>query len=361
MDLILPFIPHTTVLKLSIWTTTAYIDFTNRESALEFMKILQYNCGEKIDIGWTKSKAIDELHWFDFDTMLRLKCIANNWEVPIILFGSYYKEQSLQYCAVVLRNITDNYTEARCIFCIMHTDQLVDIHSRVCETVCTLIDGIGIFPDVNYLIDVQYNTAHILGCVVQLNNFIQVIGTRTSTENNNFEFDINELVDLSWAVAILCQMDGDVLIEKYYQTFQTNNVKTYLPYVSVLGNRLFGTIIPNYRRKLPIGHDLNDTKLNFALCHKSTSSNYNPDRPYTPTPQSQVQCINKNFKYVSFELQPLDLRHDRTSSQLKYLLFGDTRSYHPEKKLKIDIRNFIGTSYKNSFRTVHKADRPPPQ
>ena len=94
----------------------------------------------------------------DFDTILRLKCLANGWQIPIIIFGTYYEAEGLQYAVVMLRNANGM---SRAIFCIMEPNELVDIHSRLCEVVCLLIETIGAFPDYNYVFAVQKDSAHL--------------------------------------------------------------------------------------------------------------------------------------------------------------------------------------------------------
>lgn len=94
----------------------------------------------------------------DFDAVLRLKCIANGWHIPIIIFGCHYEQEHVQYCVVVLR---DTHGTVRATFCIMNTTELVDIHSRMCEVVCALIETIGTFPDYNYVFMVEKDSAHL--------------------------------------------------------------------------------------------------------------------------------------------------------------------------------------------------------
>lgn len=94
----------------------------------------------------------------DFDAMLRLKCIANNWGIPIIMFGTYYEQQSLQYAAIMVRDVRGN---VRSMICILNCGELMDIHSRLCEVACNLIETIGSFPDYNYVFYVEKDSAHL--------------------------------------------------------------------------------------------------------------------------------------------------------------------------------------------------------
>lgn len=94
----------------------------------------------------------------DFDAVLRLKCIANGWHIPVIVFGCYFENERLQYCMVVLRDCLGN---VRATFCILNTSELVDIHSRLCEVVCVLIESVGGFPSYNYVFQVEKNVAHL--------------------------------------------------------------------------------------------------------------------------------------------------------------------------------------------------------
>ena len=108
----------------------------------------------------------------DFDAVLRLKCLANGWYIPVIIFGTYYEAEGLQYGVVLLREANGL---SKAIFCIMHTQELVDIHSRMCEVVCLLIETIGTFPDYNYVFAVQKDNAHLCKYIYFLLIFMLVI------------------------------------------------------------------------------------------------------------------------------------------------------------------------------------------
>lgn len=94
----------------------------------------------------------------DFDAVLRLKCIANGWHIPVIIFGTYYEQERLQYAMVVLR---DSLGNVRNTICILNSSELVDIHSRLCEVVCVLIESVGGFPSYNYVFLVEKDVAHL--------------------------------------------------------------------------------------------------------------------------------------------------------------------------------------------------------
>lgn len=94
----------------------------------------------------------------DFDTVLRLKCIANGWHIPVIIFGCFYEHERIQYGTVVLRDALGN---VRSTICILNCNELVDIHSRMCEVVCVLIESVGGFPSYNYVFLVEKDSAHL--------------------------------------------------------------------------------------------------------------------------------------------------------------------------------------------------------
>lgn len=50
----------------------------------------------------------NKLQSCDFDAVLRLKCIANYWEVPVIIFGRIFEVEQLQYAAVSFFDISPN-------------------------------------------------------------------------------------------------------------------------------------------------------------------------------------------------------------------------------------------------------------
>lgn len=108
----------------------------------------------------------------DFDAVLRLKCIANGWHIPVVIFGCFFEQEHLQYGVVVLR---DAMGLVRSTFCILNTNGLVDIHSRMCEVVCDLIETIGTFPDYNYVFLVDKDLAHLCKYYIQLYVYVLCI------------------------------------------------------------------------------------------------------------------------------------------------------------------------------------------
>lgn len=91
---------------------------------------------------------------YDFDSLLRIKCIANGWDLPIIIYGRTFTLSCLQYVAIIFRH----KGQVHAYFAEVHMTGLVDIQSRVCEALITLILEGGILPEPHLVLKVKHDT-----------------------------------------------------------------------------------------------------------------------------------------------------------------------------------------------------------
>ncbi|XP_067635315.1 uncharacterized protein [Eurosta solidaginis] len=362
IDLLVHCVPRQEIRKISKVRTTAFFDFTTREAAEKCLQQLQGTVlrGQRLGLEWAKPSEQQSLHRMcktDFDAMLRLKCIANCWQIPVIIFGTYYENEGLQYGAVMLRNANGT---ARAIFCALQSHELVDIHSRICEVVCVLLETIGTFPDYNYVFFVQKDNAHLLGMVTHDEHSVGFIASFQIP--HELSFDLNEIIDLSWAVATLSAINEDALLQSYHESFQVHTTATYLQNLVVAGHRIFGTIMPKYRNKPPLKHNLNDTQIVLALCYITTGTNGAlPHRPYQAYPVSLFDTGYEGLRFVSLKLLPIAVTQSRfvVHYVLNHVQFGSLEYFHPSQRHHIPPIFISGCSYSKSLKNPkHQSNMP---
>ncbi|XP_055912939.1 uncharacterized protein LOC129946692 [Eupeodes corollae] len=359
IEVIVNHVPRTTVRKISKVRTNAFVDFTCRQAAETIMQKLQGSkVGEsKFVIEWAKPSAQQSLHRMrnsDFDALLRLKCIANNWNIPVIIFGTYFEEANLQYAAVLLRN---EECPLRFIIVVLFTKELVDIHARLCEVVVTLIDTIGGFPDCNYVFWAQKDTAHLLGAVNPNPHMTFIASHRIPKE---FKLDLIEVIDLSWGCGMLAKATEKRLLQLYKQSFLVNEQFTFLSDF-IFTQRIFGTIMPKYRGKPPLKYNLNDSQIVLALCYQATGINCSfVGREYKPWELTGLDCGHNGLPFMSMTLLPLSLTQSRFASSfvLHQVIFGGTNYHSPSQCSMVPPLWISGTSYAESLKQVSTI--PPP-
>ncbi|XP_055843460.1 uncharacterized protein LOC129910207 [Episyrphus balteatus] len=353
IDVIVKHVPRTTIRKISKVRTNAFVDFTCRQAAETVMQKLQgIKVGDqKFVIEWAKPSAQQSLHRMrnsDFDALLRLKCIANNWYIPVIIFGTYFEKVNIQYAAVLLRR---DDCPLRFIIVTLLTKELVDIHARLCEVVVTLIDKIGGFPDCNYVFWVQRDTAHLLGAVNPNPHMAFIASHRVPKE---FKLDLIEVIDLSWACAMLSKGTEKRLLQLYQQSFLVHDQFTFLTDF-IFTQRIFGTIMPKYRSKPPLKYNLNDSQIVLALCYQVTGSNCSfAGREYNPWELTALDCGHNGLPFMTMTLLPLSLTQSRfaTPYVLHQVIFGGTSYYSPAQSIMAPPLWISGVSYSESLKQI---------
>ncbi|KAM7348594.1 uncharacterized protein ACRADG_007868 [Cochliomyia hominivorax] len=353
MDLLVKYVPRTAIRKITKVRATAFFDFTTREAAEFCLKELQGIDlrGKRLDLEWAKPSEQQSLHRMrnkDFDAVLRLICIANGWHIPVVVFGCYFEHERQQYAMVVLRDVSG---KVRSIICLLNTGELVDIHSRLCEVVCVLIESVGGFPGYNYVFLVEKDVAHLLGMVTHtLHNveFVAACGVP-----GDLTFDLNEIIDLSWAAMSLASISEETLLTAYKESFLTHSDSTYLQNWPLIPYRIFGTIMPKYRNKTPLKYNLNDTQIVMALCFKTSGTNVClPNRPFMPFPVSSFKQLFEGLRYVSLQLLPVALTQSRyvVGHNLSHIQFGGCKYYHPAQRILSPPLWLTGCSYNESVK-----------
>lgn len=166
-------------------------------------------------------------------------------------------------------------------------------------------------------------------------------------------FDLNEVIDLSWASLSLAPISEETLLAAYKESFLTHNENTYLHNWPLIPYRIFGTIMPKYRNKPPLKYNLNDTQIVMALCFKATGTNLSlPNRPYMPFSASSFKQLFEGLRYVSLQLLPVALTQSRyvVGHNLSHIQFGGCKYYHPALRVLSPPLWISGCSYNESIK-----------
>lgn len=166
-------------------------------------------------------------------------------------------------------------------------------------------------------------------------------------------FDLNEIIDLSLAIANLAAVEEDVLLQAYHESFRIPTTATYLPNLVVSGYRIFGTIFPKYRNKSPLKYNLNDTQIVLALCYLMTGTNtVLPSRPYFACPVSLFDNGYEGLRFISLKLLPIAVTQSRylVHQALNHVQFSNLHNFHPAQRFKNRPLWITGCSYAKSLR-----------
>lgn len=90
-------------------------------------------------------------------------CVANEWLVPVYLFGRIFTQTMSQYVCVVLAaaNGTTGAVEQRCALIMEVRLTGADMQSRAAEVALSVVRRCGRLPPVNYVMVVERDAYHI--------------------------------------------------------------------------------------------------------------------------------------------------------------------------------------------------------
>jgi heterogeneous nuclear ribonucleoprotein R len=149
-------VDHHEIVKISRVRELAFVEFHSRDAAKTVMEQLQaYEMnGYKLDIEFAMppiSNSVKSMRNYDFDVLLRMKCLANSWDPPITVYGRIFVNCFIQYVAVTMRS----GDFATVYFLEVCTHNLVDIQSRVSEVLIKVISENGWLHDEHLVIKVE--------------------------------------------------------------------------------------------------------------------------------------------------------------------------------------------------------------
>lgn len=188
------------------------------------------------------------------------------------------------------------------------TENLIDIQSRIAEVIITIIENHGDLPNHNFVLKVENDTVHLIGCVIELSNSPIFFPSIDITVD--IIVCLAEFSDLCMAVLYLTKFSFDDIYKRYCAQLHKLPNGTYLNDM-YFNDKLFGCISPNYRNKPNLQHNLDNRQIILVLCDKYSNSNYTNYRPLILTNlkldfQQKLHQNSNNYliKYSNFTLCP---------------------------------------------------------
>lgn len=84
-------------------------------------------------------------------------CTANQWSMPVILFGRIFPDRCEQYVAL----FTTFRGHIFSVFVKVALNSKMDMTSRIAETFLALIEDTGYLPSYNYVVELEDNTVRV--------------------------------------------------------------------------------------------------------------------------------------------------------------------------------------------------------
>ncbi|XP_058443897.1 uncharacterized protein LOC131425770 isoform X2 [Malaya genurostris] len=265
-------VPRQDIIKISRVREFAFVELASREQAELVMHAVQGYTLNKfpLDIEWAMPPLRNSFHNmknYDFDALLRIKCIANGWDLPIILYGRVFTLSCLQYASIILRN----RGQLHVYFVEIYITGLTDIQSRICEAVTSLIIENGTLPGQHLVLKVENDTKMLIGSVSSLT---QPVLNLARDVDKSLKLFWNEIVDLCAAACKITQYNFNDLYTLYNRELEKSLPFPYLESIK-LNDRIIGCLDRSFRCRPALNRKLDDREIIFVLCDQYTLTNYN--------------------------------------------------------------------------------------
>ncbi|XP_062541309.1 uncharacterized protein LOC134209330 isoform X2 [Armigeres subalbatus] len=270
-NLFVRMVPRQDIINITRVREFAFVEFALRQQAEMVMHVAQGYVLHKfaLDIEWAMPPLRNTFHNmknYDFDSLLRLKCVANEWDPPIIIYGRVFSFCALQYVAVLIRR----HKQVHVYFLEMHITGLADIQSRVCEAIVTLILEKGVLPEPYLILKIRHDAMRLVGSVSSL-----------SRPTLNLAQEVNDSLELFWTeIVVLCEAANefvkysfDDLFALYQQEIMTGFSFPYLDTIQ-LSDRLIGCLCQTFRCRSSFNRKLDCREIIFVLCDQYSMTNY---------------------------------------------------------------------------------------
>ncbi|XP_073835587.1 uncharacterized protein [Musca autumnalis] len=346
----------------------AFIEFKDHEMALEAKKRLTPGrvrmWGVDLKVQWAKPK--EELqagglknmnggypynripvHPFipnDFCAKLRLYCLANNFCIPIVVYGPISPVYYLQYAGILLKDSSSgHYTML--IFEILF-DRMSDIHLAMCELAVKMIERhVGQIFDHALFRIVSDNKAEL---VHTFKSYEELCNERTLL--GNF-LQSKTILKLAYSMKLLAEHNSEKLLLLYKRSFLTSQqvaafeLDVENPYTK------FYSILPTYRNNQKLNNNFNNMEINLLQ---------NPDIEHLPLNFNVNFCKVSNYRNERLLTKIRMAEHFNLKSQhgygVKYpLQYVDYNSlaqrtcYHVEQRVNSNPIWIAGQSYQKSI------------
>lgn len=330
-------VPRQDIIKITRVREFAFVEFAKREQAEMVMHAIQGYVLTKhpLDIEWAMPPLRNSFHNmknYDFDSLLRIKCIANGWDLPIIIYGRVFSLSCLQYVAIIFRS----KGQVHVYFVEIYITGLADIQSRVCEAIITLVLEGGVLPEPFLVLKVKHDSMKLVGSVSSLSRPILNLA---HDAHGALELFWNEIVDLCAAANQLLKYSFDDLHTLYSRELQSGLPFAYLESIPVQ-DRIIGCLDQSFRHRPPLSRKLDNREIIFVLCDQYSLTNYNFSKKNNYIAEKLSSMENVGTASFKFKILPMlpsrfvqasfgrELKIDAVYFGLNPYPFGDFEHYN---------------------------------
>ncbi|XP_067639935.1 uncharacterized protein [Eurosta solidaginis] len=337
----------------------AFIEFYDHETALEAKKRTTPGrmrmWGNDLKVQWAKPKSIVDNNagqkktrsiWQqpscqnDYCAKLRLFCLANNWCIPLVVYGRCIRQKGVQYGGILLKDSTTG--EYSCMLMEVTVEpEIQDVHVAMCEAATQLIEQNNGFPKQHYLLrflngcraEIAFNCANNLDIAAQLVHCMARLVSWSS---------IYELVT---ALLVLVQYSSENIVNFYKRSFLV--MRPCFTLSRHLLSAQFYSIFPKFRNNQPLNYGFNDTEIILICCETKTDKSYNENF----IGKRVMHDLNDTTKpyYLHLKSQRIRNTFGYTLRYIDLTQLEDRQFYHPEQRVNTPPIWITGHSYQKSI------------
>ncbi|XP_075155373.1 uncharacterized protein LOC142228749 [Haematobia irritans] len=256
----------------------AFIEFKDHEMALEAKKRLTpgrvrmwgvdlkvqwakpkeelqaYGPGPKVYNGYSNKNNIPFYMVNDFCAKLRLYCLANNFNIPIVVYGPAIPSCHLQYAGILLKKANSSGMYSMLIFEISFS-RMMDIHLAMCELAVKIIERQ--FGHLFYHGVFRIITDTKAELVYTFKSFDELQTLNLARHFNR----PNVVRGLALSLHLLAEQNSEKILVLYKRSFLTNNTVATFELDSENPYGKFYSILPKFRNNKKLNNNFNDMEI----------------------------------------------------------------------------------------------------
>uniref|UniRef100_A0A1I8PNS2 RRM domain-containing protein n=1 Tax=Stomoxys calcitrans TaxID=35570 RepID=A0A1I8PNS2_STOCA len=344
----------------------AFIEFKDHEMALEAKKRLTPGrvrmWGVDLKVQWAKPKEELQLtgvgtknfsgypnnrnnaQFFmpnDFCAKLRLYCLANNFNIPIVVYGPAFYSGQLQYAGILLKHSSSGMYSMY-IFEIAFS-YMSDIHLAICEVAVKMIERQighlfchGLFRVVS---DTQAELVHTFKTPDELSSF-------NLSRFFNRPYVMREL---AISLQLLAEQSSEKILALYKRSFLTNAALATFELNAENAFGKFSSILPKFRNNRKLNNNFNDMEITLL---QNPAIGLLPPTDFSPV----APILAGNLTAIKQEPPQLFTLRSQQGFGINYLLqhveinsLMQRACYHPDQRVNSNPVWIAGQSYQKSI------------
>ncbi|CRL00219.1 CLUMA_CG013493, isoform A [Clunio marinus] len=314
-SMISEFVRPEKIISIRTYRTHFLLEFSKSKAAFEICakmhgkKIFNQNISTEL-ITYEHFKSVPIFADFDFE--LRCMCFANYWDPPIFIYGLIIPDTNTQQVAVIIKN---NCKNLHVTFLIeVKFENLIEIHSRVCEVILFFLLEWKQLPKFNTVIKCSDDWAVVVGFIKNMEfPSLQPSFLMHQEPTSIYLNDIFNLSRMCFHFITHANID-EVYLE--YKACLRNFSREFLCGI-YYGDFILGCVDPKYRKGKALKYLMNSRNMILAMCYCDTRSNVN----YKHNPLlfnvdniGETEHSTWNFKLKSEKVELLPLGYTQVQS-----------------------------------------------